>query len=281
MTLTDWIPAISMTSLLAGVLWLMRSLITTRLTKSVQHEFDEKLETLRSNLRKNEESFRTELKAKDTQIELLRNGAISGLASRQAALDKRRIEAVDQLWSAVVALAPAKSVSAWMATIKFEAATKEAAKNPQLRQIFEAMGGGNYIKKFGDINASKVRPFISEMSWAIFSAYEAITLFAVTQLQMLKSGLDMPKVLDTKAVSNIVKAALPYYSEYIDKYGASGYHYLLDTLEAQLLSELRKILKGEESDKSTLKQAAVILAESERLMGSIKNAKSNQENIGH
>src|SRR3990172_12640744 len=205
MNLTDWIPAISTTSLLAGALWLMRSLIIARLTKSVQHEYDGKLEVLRSDLRRNEETFKAELRAKDAQIELLRSGVISGLASRQAALDKRRIEAVDQLWSAVVALAPAKTASTMMATIKFDAASKDAAKNPQFRQIFEVMGGAIDLNKIGGANASQMRPFVSEMSWAIFSAYQAIIMFAILQLQMLKVGLDAPNVLNTETVSKLVK----------------------------------------------------------------------------
>ena len=39
----DWIPAISTTSLLAASLWLLRSLISTRLRASVQHEFEQKI----------------------------------------------------------------------------------------------------------------------------------------------------------------------------------------------------------------------------------------------
>jgi hypothetical protein len=84
MDLINWIPAVSTTSLLALALWLMRSLIVTRLKRSVQHEFDTKLEILRTELRNSEELFKAELRAKDAQIELLRSGAISGLASRQA-----------------------------------------------------------------------------------------------------------------------------------------------------------------------------------------------------
>ena len=274
MNLTDWIPAISTTSLLAGALWLMRSLIIARLTKSVQHEYDGKLEVLRSDLRRNEETFKAELRAKDAQIELLRSGVISGLASRQAALDKRRIEAVDQLWSAVVALAPAKTASTMMATIKFDAASKDAAKNPQFRQIFEVMGGAIDLNKIGGANASQMRPFVSEMSWAIFSAYQAIIMFAILQLQMLKVGLDAPNVLNTETVSKLVKAVLPHQTKYIEKYGVSGCHYLLDELEVLLLNELRSMLKGEESDKASLEQAAVILKESKRLMDSIANAES-------
>jgi hypothetical protein len=63
--LTDWIPALTTTTLFGWVLWLARSLIMTRLQNSVKNEFDSKLEVLRS-----------ELKSKETQIESLRTGAI-------------------------------------------------------------------------------------------------------------------------------------------------------------------------------------------------------------
>ena len=272
----DWIPAISTTSLLAFVVWLMRSIIKTRLSKSVQHEFDTKLEVIRTQLRKNEESFKADLRAKDAQIELLRSGAISGLASRQATLDKRRIEAVDQLWSAVTELAPAKSASAMMTAIKFEAAAKEAAKNPRFRQLFEMLGAALDLKKLGSTNASKVRPFVSEMSWAIFSAYQAVLLFAVTQLHMLKGGLDMPDVMNTSAITKLVQAVLPHHTAYLEKYGASGYHHLVEELESQLLKELRNFLKGEESDRASVEQAAIILQESQRVIETISSAASKQ-----
>lgn len=254
----------------------MRSVITTRLTKSVQHEFDSKLEILRTQLRKSEESFKADLRAKASQIELLRSGAISGLATRQAALDKRRIEAVDQLWSAVTELSSAKAASAWMAVIKFDAAAKEAEKNPQFRQIFEAVGSGLDLKKLGSTGASKIRPFISEISWAIFSAYQAILLFAATQLHILKSGLNVPDVLDTSAITKLIQTVLPHQAAYLEKYGAAGYHYLVDELESRLLNELQNILKGQESDKASVEQAAAILQESERVMGTISSATSKQ-----
>jgi hypothetical protein len=111
MNVADWIPAISTTSLLAAVLWLLRSVISTRLRASVQHEFYQKVEALKTDLRKSEESFKADLRSKESQIEALRSGALSGLASRKAAIDARRIQAVDQLWAALQALGPAKSVS--------------------------------------------------------------------------------------------------------------------------------------------------------------------------
>lgn len=48
----DWFPAISTTSLLVIALWLGRNLLITRLTNSVRHEYDEKLETIKAILKK-------------------------------------------------------------------------------------------------------------------------------------------------------------------------------------------------------------------------------------
>lgn len=269
MNILDWIPAISTTSLLGCVLWLLRSVISTRLKSSVQHEFDEKLETLRTTLRNSEESFKADLRSKENEIAILRSGAISGLSSRLVVLDRRRIDAVEQLWAAVTALAPAKAVSATMAVIKFDAAVKVAADNPKAREMFAAIGGQLDKQKMYTSDADKARPFVSDIAWALFSAYRAIVAAAVIRLELLKTGLDMPEVLDTVATDKLITTALPHQAEYVKKFGADAYHHLLDEVESRLLDELRKMLQGVESDKATVEQAARILKESECVMASI------------
>lgn len=77
--LINWLPALSSTSLLVVALWLSRHLIAERLKNAVKHDYDKQIETLRTELRKNEESFKSELKAKQSQIEALRSGALSGI----------------------------------------------------------------------------------------------------------------------------------------------------------------------------------------------------------
>ena len=266
MCVANWIPAISTTSLLALALWLLRSLIATRLRASVQHEFDQKLEALKTNLRKNEESFKAELRSKEVQIEALRTGALSNLASRQAALDVRRIEAVDQLWSAVQALGPAKPVSAVIAALKFEQASKLSAENPKAREMFAALGVPMDLAKLHTGEAEKARPFVSEIAWAIFSACQSILFVAVLKMELLKRGLDMPNIIDEDVVRRLITVALPHYKDVTAKCNIEVCHYLLEELESRLLEELRRVLRGEESDKSTIKQAAEILRESENVM---------------
>jgi hypothetical protein len=105
----DWIPAISTTGLLALALWLSRNLIITRLSNSVKYDYDTKIESLRSDLRRKEEMFKSELAAKASQIEALRSGALSVAANRQAAIFERQLVAIEKLWEAMVSLGPAKS----------------------------------------------------------------------------------------------------------------------------------------------------------------------------
>lgn len=253
-----WAPSLITTALFALVLWLARKLIATRLAKSVEHEFNAKLEAIRAEFHEKEELLKADLRLKESEIADLRSGAMSAMASRQIALDKRRLEAVDQLWSAVTALAGAKAISAFMAVTKFEAAAEEAARNPKVREMFTVMGGTFDIAKVDLSGAAKARPFVSPMVWALFSAYNTIATQAVVKLHIIKSGIGAKDILDKDSVAKLVKAALPHRAGYIDKFGDAGYHNLLEELEESLLAALHKMLAGEEADRASVERAAEI-----------------------
>jgi len=80
------------------------------------------------------------LARKGTELEVLRSGALAGMTSRQALLNQRRSQAVDELWSGVVALAPAKAVSQTMLPIKFEVAAQRAATDAKVKEMFQMLG---------------------------------------------------------------------------------------------------------------------------------------------
>ena len=186
----------------------------------------------------------------------------------------RRLQATEDIWSAVNSMAGAKNISAMMATIKFDAAAKEAAQNEQFREIFKVMGGAFDVKKLDLSGASKSRPYISHLAWAYYSAYQSIVMHAVIQMEMLKAGLnkDFSK---TEEITKLVKVALPHQEEYIEKHGLSACHYLLEELESKLLTQIENILNGVEADQESLEKAAEILKEADSLMEA--NEKSTQE----
>ena len=252
-----WIPSIITTGALGFALWFVRfgrELLATWLLKNVELKFNKELEATRNEFRKQEEALKADLKLKENEITDLRSGVITAMASRQIALDKRRLEAVEELWSAITALAGAKNISSLMEAVNFDTAAEEATRNPKVREAFTMMGAAFDPKRLDLSGAEKARPFVSPMAWALFSAYRAIAMQAVVKLQIIKTGIGAD-LLKKDAVSSLVKAALPHRSEFIDKYGDAGYHSLLEELEEALLAALRKMLAGEETDRANLDQA--------------------------
>jgi len=220
--------------------------------------------------------FKADLRTKETEIAALRGGAMTAMASRQMALDKRRLEAVDQLWSAVTALSPAKSSSSLMAIMNYDWCNAEATRNAKLREVFAALGSGFDIRKFDFSISAKARPFVTPMVWALFSAYQAILLEAVVKVELLKSGIDAKDRPGNKEViSRLLKAVFPKSEALVDNIQESAYHYLLDELETRLLDEFRKMLAGVEDDKASIEQAAEIVRQSNALMDSAKQTEAN------
>jgi len=265
----EWIAAVvtyfGATALIGAVLWLFKNLIITRLTNSVRHEFNEKLEKLRSELRKQETAFRADLDAKEKEITDLRSGALSTMVSRQVALDKRRLDAVDQLWSAATKLSRFKGQSGMMSAIKFAAMAEEAERNPEARRLFEPMSAAEDLKKIDLSEAAAARPYVSPMAWALFSAYQAILVHAVMQIEILKLGMPA-KFVDTDVVRQLVAIALPELSENVDTLSDTGFHFVLETLENHLLSELQAPMTGEQSNDATVAQAQKILERTKKVM---------------
>jgi hypothetical protein len=242
-------------------LFVGRNWIKARIERSVQHGFDVELENLRAEVRKSEEDFKSELRLKEAEITALRDGILTGRAQRQALLDKRRLDAVERVWSAISELAPLRGVSALMAVINFEAASEEAPRNPKVRQFFETISR-TQVPDIANVkhSARDEQPFVSALAWAYFSAYQTIVLGSYIRAKILEFGIEKAgKLLNDNHVKDVLRAALPHQSEFIDKYDPLSYHYLLDELEKNLLAELQKMLHGEDQDEAGVAHAARIM----------------------
>ncbi|HDZ9496876.1 TPA: hypothetical protein RU013_003682 [Vibrio cholerae] len=263
--MVDWIPAISTTTLLAAVLWLTRNLISTRLTNAVRHEYDNKLETLKSEFNQKQELLKADLRAKELQLESIKSVALSGITQRQTALFDKQVTAIEVLWSQIVDLAPVKGAAQSLAVIKFDVAIKTAAENGNAREMFEMLGKHADLEAL-DIRASnKARPFISPVAWAYFYAYTSILRHVVFKFHMLKKGLDYPELITTDNLKKVIVAVLPHQKEYVDTVDPEAYFHLLDELESLMLIAFDNTLKGVQEDKEALLQAAKIVKASEDL----------------
>ena len=96
-SLIDWLSSVvgaaALSTLLMGLSLLLpvvRNFVGKYVAQAVQHRFEKKIEKLRSDLRKQEEAMKAEIRANERQIAQLTDTAISLLSIRQAALDTRR-----------------------------------------------------------------------------------------------------------------------------------------------------------------------------------------------
>ncbi|WP_417585374.1 hypothetical protein [Nitrincola sp.] len=270
----DWIPAISTTSLLAVCVWLGRNLIATRLTKSVQSEYDIKLARIKSEFTKEQELLKSDLKSKELQLESLKGLALGGLSTRQAAYFAKQVDAIEVLWNQVIDLLPAKSAAQSMAIVKFDEVLKLSETDQRVRDMFESIGSHVDPSKINVTEAHKVRPFLSPVPWAYFSAYSAIVTHAVLKMHMLKKGLNLPDVADGHYLKNLVAKALPHRKDYIEQVVTGDYYHLLEELESFMLLSFDNTLKGKEDTEAALKQASEIIKAAEKLTNSDQEQKN-------
>ncbi len=253
-----WIPSI-VTLLLLLVLWFSRNFIAALVAKGLEHKFNARLEEIRAELREKEELLRADLRTRESEISALRSGAITAMASRQIALDRRRIEAVDQLWSAVTALAPVRGCAYLLGVMDAGAAADEAKRNPRFRETLGSLGGNVDPDKILSKEGAAARPYVTPMAWALFSAYLTIIAQAVIRTKIMMLGVGENNFSNNEAISKLIKSALPDRESWIDKVGEVGYHSFLEELENRLLDEIRRMLASSESDQESVAQAAEIL----------------------
>jgi len=256
--LVQWLPTI-ITILLWGGIFCARNWLKTKIVSSVQHGFDSKLEELRS-----------ELRSKEAEISSLRDTVLTGRNQRQILVEKRRIKAVENVWKGVVELQKFKGVSTMMASINFKNAAKEAPQNANVRRMFEIIG--NAAPKIEEglplppNPAICERPFVSPLAWAYFTALQTVIMGAFLRAKILEIGVSgADKFLNVEHEKNILKAALPHLTTFIDEHEEAGYHHLIEELEENLLKELSNILEGKGNDQQSLQQASEIMKEVDKV----------------
>ena len=89
-------------ALVSLLIWFSKEWISTRLKISIQHEYDQKLESLKSQLKAQSDVALVELRAAIEQQANLLAGAHSSFAEGQKAAMERKLQAIDTLWGRVL-----------------------------------------------------------------------------------------------------------------------------------------------------------------------------------
>ncbi|MBO9168357.1 hypothetical protein J5275_08150 [Rhizobium sp. L245/93] len=260
----DWVPALSSSGVVAIIGFIWGTYYKAAIEKGIEHRLNAKLEASKSEYRKEEEAYKQALKHKDDQIVALRSGALSALATRSAALDKRKLEAIENVWASASDYTPLKT-----------AATM--AQNLHLRQIIDrselGKPGSQDVREFvariceackiESVQPQKLptreRPFVSPLTWALHSAHATILATTAIDLLAARAGVGLSIMRDSKELLDSVKAVIPTFSAFMDEHGRDALPHLVEPLEEALLSELRREISGADSDGAMVEKAARIL----------------------
>lgn len=237
-----------------------RQWFVERIKRGVQHQFDEKIEELRSTLRRSEDQFKARLLGKEAEISSLRTWVLGGAANRRALLDKRRLDAVERVWTTVIDMSPLKHIASIMMRIDFKETAKHAGK-PEVQKFLDVFGGEIADPSKMKPSAGRYeQPYLTEPAWAYFSAYKTILIGSMMRYAALKvGGPGIDKYMTNEATKKLLKAALPNAAQFIDEQEPEFYYLLLDEVEAALLSELRGVLDGKDVDHESAARAKAIM----------------------
>ncbi|WP_045837034.1 hypothetical protein [Hyphomicrobium sp. 99] len=228
----------------------------------VQHHFDQRIENLKSELRRTEQKFSAELDARERQLRSIADATLSLRSARQSALDVRRLQAVEKLWSAKIATDQMQIAARFLSNLNlkevFKAAEDGDSRVQKLAENLHTMAGLDGLD-MKPASALSERPFVPADIWALFGAYQSVLIQSVAVLKALSNGgiryLNQEDTLKPMMIS-----VLPEKSEFIEKFGASGYYYLLGAIEQKLLAAIANFLHGRDLDDEAFRRAAEITA---------------------
>lgn len=263
---TALIPALESSAVVLAIIGFVLGVPYRRLVEgSISKQFDKKLEETRAEFRREEEKLKAELRERAAELDALRSGALSSLATRHAELAKRRILAVERIWARVTEMANLKTLSKFAEAIDMNAALEIAEKGgPQARKTSEFAEmlmnsvGVDPAKK-PEYLADRERPFVPEITWALYSAYSQLLHIPLFQLTTIKFGAPSKILAGPEQMKNILKQSLPHLTQFIDEHGANGFPFLADELEQTLLRSLREALEQRDADTHAVAQAKRIL----------------------
>jgi hypothetical protein len=227
--------------------------------EKLRNENQQTIESLRASFSREVEVLKAELAKSGKEVESLRAAPLGARSARQALVDKRRLEAVDQLWEAVQSAARFKVAVYWMATVNFEKTAELGEKDPNVKQMFISLSQSMKLDESTHNSGFIARPFVSPLAWALFSAFISVIGLTRARLAVLQTGVSAKFLSNQKIVIDLLVEALPEWKARIEQFGAMCFPQVLDELESRLLAELQRMLRGEDDDAAEVERAAKIV----------------------
>ena len=245
-------------ALSAVLIWLSREWISTRLKSSIQHEYDQKLESIKAQLKAQGELALVELRTGIERHTALVALAHSSFAEGQKAAIERKLSGADLLWERLLHFRQHLPPLLGFVDILIVDEYAGIATHPRFDELSRDWTLDR-IMGLQDARTETVRPYVGEYAWAIFSSYQAIMLRFTF---LLTKGRTSPKSLQWNqdvAVRQLIGAVCsPEELGEFDRTRMGLISWLRQRLELKMLAAIRRIISGEEFSAEAVEQARLI-----------------------
>lgn len=240
----DILPTIVTSVLSSGaVVWVLKEWLSTRLRTSIQHEYDIKLETLKSDLSR--------------QAALL-TAAHSSFAEGQKAAMERKLQAVDKLWKSLVDFRGKLPAILGFIDILTVDEYRGAKDHPTFVALARDLSEEK-ISNLSNWDIEDVRPYVGEYIWSLIFIYRAI--FLRTSLLLLLGRSDAEKLEWHKdgGIQQLINAALSKEERAtLEAQQFGKILWIQRQIEGKILASLHKIISGEDFVNPSIEQMRVI-----------------------
>ncbi|HTR35027.1 MAG TPA: hypothetical protein VMH80_03945 [Bryobacteraceae bacterium] len=247
------------------LMWLFKEWLTTRLRTSIQHEYDRKLETFKTELKTLQELSVLDIKTAVAREAAFHAAAHNAFAEGQKASMERKLGAVDRLWNSVLQLR-----AALPPVLTFiDVLTVDEYRGAKDHPTFQALTADLSEQKIAALSAhgvEEVRPYIGEYVWSVFFCYQAILLRILFLLHLGRTDAEKIEWHKDKGTRSLVEAILNKQElQVFDQTQFGKVTWLQRNLEAKILSSAQKVISGEVFGAESLEQAALIQQRISRL----------------
>jgi hypothetical protein len=252
--------------LASGIIWLTREWISARIKNSIQHEYDQKLESHKAKLNAENQIAIAKLTASIEKEAAIQIAAHSSFSQGQKAAMERKLSAIDAVWKSILNLRNNSPPSLTFLDLITAEEYMTVLDHPNFRSMIDNLSEENIVLLATASDVESARPYVGEYVWALHYAYQAITLRTIFLLFSSKKDPSKIEWFKDSGIRQLMKVALPEKEiEEFDSQEFGKLGWLRKSIESKIMSNISKVISGEAFGDDAIKQAAKIIQATEKL----------------
>lgn len=230
--------------------------------QGVKYGFDRQIEELKSSLRQSENELAT-----------MRSTMLARITASNQEVDKRRLKALETLWSAVVfqnrfsmAIAFAKVINLDAVAAAMQKDNSDARAIKQMAGMIWSVQGYEKLAESALTDISSERLFVPVKSWLAYQAIANMVTRASFLMAAMKEGLDFKGLIKgPEDINGMIISVLPHAADYLKDFPETGGYYLIPQLEEAAFSDITAAISGASYDMDMAARIAMVMEQTRQM----------------